>query len=852
MKHIISIILCFIFALYASEPVDELEALMEMSFEELLNQTIVVASKKAEPVSDASGTVTVYSRKAMDAMGIYTLKDLAEVTPGYSLNVTSDNDAWLETRGTYGTHNSKHLILVDGISINHSRNYMGQVDWDLPLHFAERVEFLKGPASALYGTGAFNGVINIVSSPKEQARVLVNIGTENFKKNNDDNYIMNKSLLASLTKKGTYGVTHLSIGYHTKDADQQPTSKNYLDELNKTIETSNQTGHYTIDNQQTYTAIDSSGSFTLLNSDTLQASAVTIDSSFSFSSTGSLPHDTITVQGYPVYSKQDLIDQSIILDNYSFVDTLNSNDIPHYVIKDSLVNKQVARYLTAIDTNNRIFPEQYGATQNEMRTQETSLFIHVSQLFTEGLFKGFKIGLIYTDRENGYGMGWADNSSISNLHIWSSLIPYLSYSKDLSPSLHLYSSIKYNKSREFGKQANRVGWWAESGSSDAIMNGTALPRWGLFEYDVFTHNIEGTSEISYSNNKDFTIIAGLQYDTRWQDQQRSYTIHSNALATNGFNGGHTQLYGEKAHTWSEYIQISYTLPLLKGLITTTGVRQDNGYLDGETYSTLSPRLALVQKITDQINIRSSYSRALKAPGIQEVSHNNEKSYQIENHNTQYPDKQNLTHLKTVKPEIIETLEGGITYNRSKFSASYTHFYNMTTQTIGKFFFWKKHGAIGNGGVIDGSILESDFFGNYDGTTYAQGGELEFQVTPCKRYYIVANGSFAETWGFPNPDTPDNKTGYTPYAPIWTGNIGLSYTANVFNFFTWIKYISGYREFQTIKNGHYTVDFNSRLNLASYADLTLKVTNLLNNKYKTAVGAYYLPERTITVGVDTQF
>ncbi|MGL1934625.1 MAG: TonB-dependent receptor [Fibrobacterales bacterium] len=825
---------------------------MEMSFEELLNQTIVVASKKAEPVSDASGSVTVYSRKAMDAMGIYTLKDLAEVTPGYSLNVTSDNDVWLETRGTYGTHNSKHLILVDGVSINNARNYMGQVDWDLPLHCAERIEFLKGPASALYGTGAFNGVINIVSNTNEQARVIINAGSENFRKNRDGNYIMNKSLLASLTKKGAYGITHLSIGYHTKDADQQPTSKNYLSELNKTIETSNQTGRYTIDNKQTYTAIDSSGSFTLLNTDTLQTSDVTIDSSFSFSSTGSLPYDTITVQGYPVYSQQELSDHSIILGNYSLIDTLNSDGIPYYVIKDSLVNKQVARYLTAIDTNTRNFPEQYGATQNEMQTQETSLFIHLSQLFTEGLFEGVKIGLIYTDRENGYGMGWADNSSISNLHIWSSLIPYLSYTKELTSSLHLYSSIKYNKSREFGKQANRVGWWAETGSSNAIISGTATPRWGLFEYDVFTHNIEGTSELSYSNHENFTIIAGLQYDTRWQDQQRSYTIHSNAPATNGFNGGLTQLYGEKAHTWSEYIQMSYTLPLIKGLITTTGVRQDNGYLDGETYSTLSPRLALVQKITDQINLRSSYSRALKAPGIQEVSHNSEKSYQIDNHNALYPDKQDLTKLKTVKPEIIETLEGGLTYNRAKFSASYTHFYNRTTQTIGKFFFGKKHGTLDNGGAIDGAILESDFFGNYEGTTYAQGGELEFQFTPNKTYYIVANSSFSETWGFPNPDSPDNETGYTPYAPVWTGNLGLSYTASIFNSFAWIKYVSGYREFKTVKNGHFAIDINNRLTLASYADLTLKVTNLLNNKYKTAVGAYYLPERTITIGVDTQF
>lgn len=138
----------------------------DFSLEELLNIEITVASKKAEKISDAPGSITAYSSKDIEKLGYYTLKDLANITSGYS-SFSAFGETNLETRGQKAAswNVSKHLVLVDGIPVNHARANSAPLENQLSLFFADRVEFLKGPGSALYGTSAFYGVMNI--TPKQ-------------------------------------------------------------------------------------------------------------------------------------------------------------------------------------------------------------------------------------------------------------------------------------------------------------------------------------------------------------------------------------------------------------------------------------------------------------------------------------------------------------------------------------------------------------------------------------------------------------------------------------------------------------------------------------------------------------
>jgi outer membrane receptor protein involved in Fe transport len=184
-----------------------------ISLEELLNLPTTVSSKREERASDASATITAYAARDMEALGYYTLSDLANFTAGYSAT-TMYGERVFETRGQKAGsfNNNKHLVYVNGIPINHARNYKAPADHDLPLYFADRVEFLKGPASALYGTSAFFGVVNIVPKTLQSEGAMmesrVSMGT-----NDQEVQVMSNALYTN-----SVGASTLSVGYYDKAA----------------------------------------------------------------------------------------------------------------------------------------------------------------------------------------------------------------------------------------------------------------------------------------------------------------------------------------------------------------------------------------------------------------------------------------------------------------------------------------------------------------------------------------------------------------------------------------------------------------------------------------------------------
>jgi|GEM_PF-2293321 len=153
-----------------SAPVSDL---FSLSLEQLLDVKVVSASKSGHRLIDAPGTITAYSQTRIKQLGYYSLKELANITPGYSA-YNNIGETSFETRGQMasGFDNNRHLVLVDGIPVNHVRANSAPSDEQLPLYFAEQVEFLRGPASALYGLSAFYGVINIQPQQSGQRRGL--------------------------------------------------------------------------------------------------------------------------------------------------------------------------------------------------------------------------------------------------------------------------------------------------------------------------------------------------------------------------------------------------------------------------------------------------------------------------------------------------------------------------------------------------------------------------------------------------------------------------------------------------------------------------------------------------------
>lgn len=213
MRSILLLILFYFFTSVSFSQTDSSYSfLRNLSIEELLELEIFSASKKYETSLQAPARVTLYSKNDLRNYGLFTLSDLANITPGYS-SYTIYGEKVFETRGQKAGsfNNNKHLVLIDGIPINHARALKANTEEELPLFFAEKVEFLRGAASALYGTSAFFGVVNI-STPKifngTSGETRISLGTHNS----------NKKIMSNFYHKNERSEYKLNIGYFEKDA----------------------------------------------------------------------------------------------------------------------------------------------------------------------------------------------------------------------------------------------------------------------------------------------------------------------------------------------------------------------------------------------------------------------------------------------------------------------------------------------------------------------------------------------------------------------------------------------------------------------------------------------------------
>lgn len=143
-----------------------------MSLDRLLDLQVSVASRAPQRLSEAAGSVTVITAAEMRALGHQTIADALRTVRG--LMVAYDRSYhYLGVRGFYapGDFNTRVLLLVDGNRVNdnvYDQAYIG-TDAPLDLDQVERIEFIPGQGSAVYGANALFGVVNVVTRAPQQA-----------------------------------------------------------------------------------------------------------------------------------------------------------------------------------------------------------------------------------------------------------------------------------------------------------------------------------------------------------------------------------------------------------------------------------------------------------------------------------------------------------------------------------------------------------------------------------------------------------------------------------------------------------------------------------------------------------
>jgi iron complex outermembrane receptor protein len=132
---------------------------------------VVTASRREQSLQEVPVSIATVTAHAIAERNNVTLDEALRYVPG--VNVLQDQ---INIRGSSGYSRgvgSRVLILFDGLP--YLTGDTGEISWEtIPIHQIQRIEVVKGAGSALYGSSALGGVINIITKDagdKPQLRV---------------------------------------------------------------------------------------------------------------------------------------------------------------------------------------------------------------------------------------------------------------------------------------------------------------------------------------------------------------------------------------------------------------------------------------------------------------------------------------------------------------------------------------------------------------------------------------------------------------------------------------------------------------------------------------------------------
>lgn len=177
-----------------------------------LADTVVTASRQVESRSESSAASTVFTRADIDRLQPNSVTDLLRRVPGLSIT-TNGGLGSLSGISLRGTNVTQTLVLIDGQRIASASAGQASLEF-ISVDQIERIEVIRGPRSAIYGSDAIGGVVQIFTRQGRDgldARVKLGVGS-------------NQTFTRDLALSGGNGQTRFALG----------TSLNETDGINRT------------------------------------------------------------------------------------------------------------------------------------------------------------------------------------------------------------------------------------------------------------------------------------------------------------------------------------------------------------------------------------------------------------------------------------------------------------------------------------------------------------------------------------------------------------------------------------------------------------------------------------------
>ena len=207
---------------------DDVDTLFSMSLEQLLSVQVSTASKRSQEARVAPSIISVFTKEDIAKMGVTSLIDVLKHAPGIETSIAPSGNWRVSIRGA--RKDGIILLLIDGHPFNDL--YDGSASFDLPLALVDKVEIIRGPGSALYGTNAVAGIINVLTQ-KNTSQIAVGFGSRS-------------DLNAAVANQHQIWAGKLSynIGFTSSDGANIEEGADILDTSNVNFDIPNKTNRY--------------------------------------------------------------------------------------------------------------------------------------------------------------------------------------------------------------------------------------------------------------------------------------------------------------------------------------------------------------------------------------------------------------------------------------------------------------------------------------------------------------------------------------------------------------------------------------------------------------------------------
>lgn len=166
---------------------------------------VVTANRFQQPVNSVLAPTDVVTREDIQRWQSKDLNDVMRRLPGVDISQSGGmgKSSSLYVRGTESRH---VLVLIDGVPMARA-GISNAIDiGQLPVSLVQRIEYIRGPRSAVYGSGAIGGVVNIITmSNDEKSQINAGMGSDGYQTYDG---IMNKRFGDTIvTAAGAYEAT---------------------------------------------------------------------------------------------------------------------------------------------------------------------------------------------------------------------------------------------------------------------------------------------------------------------------------------------------------------------------------------------------------------------------------------------------------------------------------------------------------------------------------------------------------------------------------------------------------------------------------------------------------------------